>query len=393
MKNYKFSTIFTSSWMMFLLFFILLLTACSTEVLGLKIDMFLDSIRFGICLILIFLYIFNKKYSKFTICLILYYFTLLFSTFVNDASIKDFFLTYTPIVGLAILIEWQIRLNSKRTICIMRNVLILLTTINFFTIILFPDGLYRTELYWENWFFGYDNRHIIMYFPTLLLAILNCYLNGKKFDIPLIYTFGIITYSVFYCFSGNTVVAYSIFILYYLFSYVINNIKICNSITYLSVYLGMFVGLIFLRIQRLFAWFIVDILGKTLELSYRTRIWDTMIMYIKESPILGYGQEPTYVISQKMGSPFFTHAHNTLLDVMYKCGLLGVILYLFELIMVTKELYLERNTKTAKVISFVLLCFFIMMNIESRQEQIGLYIILILGYNVKFINKELFSKK
>ena len=45
-----------------------------------------------------------------------------------------------------------------------------------------------------------------------------------------------------------------------------------------------------------------------------------------------------------------------------------------------KKLTKNKENEIVKIISYVLLCVFVMMNFEARQEKIGLYIILLFCY-------------
>ena len=250
--------------------------------------------------------------------------------------------------------------------------------INFYTIIKYPNGLYLTDLYSSNWFFGYDNTHIFMYLPALILM----FCTKKIFKPYGILLFLVITFSVFKCFSANSVVAYSIFLLYFIFNRYVSKIKILNIKSFFFIYIILFFLFVKLRIQNLFEWFIVGVLKKSLTFSTRTFIWDRVEKLIIKHPFLGYGQESNLTIVSKLGDPHYTHAHNTFLDVLYKCGLFGFVFHLLLIILPCKELYKYKDYFLTKILSILLFSAMIMMIFEARQEKIGLYLILVLSYNI-----------
>ena len=213
-----------------------------------------------------------------------------------------------------------------------------------------------------------------------------CYFAEKKIlKFTGILLFLNITFSIFYCFSANSVVAFSIFIIYILFNKFTNNIDILNIKTYIKSYIILSFSFVIFRIQRIFSWFIVDVLHKSITLSTRTILWDRVQDLILKRPILGYGQEICDVVVEKYGDSHFTHAHNTFLDVVYKGGVIGLIFHALLLLIPSKELYATRDYFITKVVSIIYFTAMIMMIFEARQEKIGLYLVLVLSYNIKNI--------
>jgi len=226
-------------------------------------------------------------------------------------------------------------------------------------------------------------RHKI--FKRMVYPFFGAYIRCKymnKVDIITILLFGMITFSVYYCASSTSMVAYTLFLIYILMYNKINKLKWMNVRNYFILFIAIFVFIVILRWQELFSWLIVDILGKNLTFTHRTDIWDKIIYFIQKNPILGYGMEMTSYLSKKLGDPRFTHAHNTILDILYKGGILSFIPYITMIILTTKELFKNRTKEIAKFGSCILLCLFIMMNFEARQEVIGTYLILIICYYI-----------
>ena len=142
---------------------------------------------------------------------------------------------------------------------------------------------------------------------------------------------------------------------------------------------------IILKIQYLFDWLVVQILHKSLTFTGRTIIWDRVLVLIKRKPLLGYGFQTNEIVSNYLGNRAFVHAHNTILDIVYKGGLLTLLVFFKMIYYPIHELYTSRKNKLSSFISFILFCIFIMCIFEARQEKIGLYIILIISNNIKLI--------
>jgi len=223
--------------------------------------------------------------------------------------------------------------------------------------------------------------------PMLMLIYVNKEYKMINFRILDIVLFLIITYCVYYCMSANTVVAYTLLIIYLVFKKIFDNKHIFNAKNYFIFFLAIFFGIVIFRIQNIFSWLIVDILNKDLTFTHRTTIWDRTIGLIKKHWILGYGKESTQIVAYKLGKLTFTHAHNTLLDVTYKYGIIGLTSFISMIIATVKQLTKQKKINITKFFSFILLCSLIMMNFEARQEKVGLYIILVLCYHIDSIIK------
>lgn len=388
MKKIFFFDAWYSKFSAFLIGFVVLLSYCH---LG-DSTIFYKGVRYvslAISTLIIIIYVFNNKYSMFTIQLLIYSLILALASFIgNESTIWNFVNMYYRIIAITLYLDYGLKRYNKNIIKSFYWIFFILVSINFFTIIKYPNGWYTSELYTNNWFFEYDNTHIFMYMPAILFSFLNTKINNKITKITNFILFIEITYSVYYCFSANSVVAYTLLLSYFILKCILNKFEILNARNYFFTYIGIFFGIIIFRIQDIFSWLIVRVLGKTLTFSNRTYIWDRVIKLIKNKWILGYGQEPVTITISKLGNAHFTHAHNTILDVIYKCGILGLVAHLILLILSVKELYESRYNEISKAISAIIFCMFIMMIFEARQEKIGLYIVFVSAYHIKDIIKE-----
>lgn len=368
----------------FIILFILLLSTCSIKDNQPLITSFYR-LSVMVFMIILFFNFMNFKLSKFSIVFVFYTIILslvtYFSTFGN---LKLVFHKYFKIMAIILYLDLGIKKYTINTLFSLSYSLLILNIINFYTIIMYPSGWYSSELYDNNWFFGYDNTHIFMYFASIISFYLYRKAKNDKFNIFETLMICIITYNVFFCFSANSVVAYTIFLIYILLKKQIDKIEFMNSKTYFIIFLLIFVFIVLLRVQNLFEWLIVGVLHKDLTFTNRVKIWDMIITLIKEKPLFGYGLEPVEVLKYKLRGPF-THAHNTILDVMYKCGIAGIIPFLSMIIFSVKELYKNKENVISRYCSIILFCLLIMMNFEAREDKIGLYIVLVLCFNIKTI--------
>ena len=376
----------------FTIIFIILISYCYIDFLS-PFNKFINNFSFIIGAAYVFLYIISGKYTKYSKALFLFFFVLLLSTLLGKyTDLYEFFKIYLKVLGLSLYIEHGIIYYNKNTISVLYSVLWILVFINFLTICLYPNGMYRTDRYANNWFFMYDNTHIMWYFSAILVSYINNATN-KNNKISTIILYVIITYCVFYCKSTNSMIAYIVFIFYYLLKKILNKLKHLNYNNYLKSYIVFNALFVFVRIQYAFSWFVVNVLGKKLTFTGRTIIWDKTINLIIQKPLLGYGYETPRVFVEKMNNIFYGHAHNTLLDICYKGGVVLLLVFLYILYVIGKNIKKCTDKKIADFISVVLLCCFMMMIFEAREEKIGLYIILTLSSCANIYNTLTSSNK
>lgn len=343
--------------------------------------------------ILFLAYIVNRKYTKYAIILFIIFLVELIATLLSkNGDIVTFLELYGRILGYSMYLEKSFSKNPNSSVKTLYWILWVLVLINFMTIILFPNGLYFSARYSNNWFFMYDNTHIVWYIAALLICHIDAFINKKRM-ISAAILYIMVTYSVFYCMSSTSIVAYLVFLLYVIFHKTLYKVKTMNYKTYLLIFMVFNILFVFLRVQNIFSWFIVDVLGKSLTFTGRTIIWDKVMKFISLRPLIGYGMESAGVFTSKMNSIFFTHAHNTLLDISYKGGIISGVCFFVILLNIGKELKKCKYRKMVAFISIALLSCFIMMIFEAREEKIGLYIILTVASCVNYFKKIIPVKK
>ena len=350
-------------------------------------DYIVSAISMGLFLFLLVWYIVRFKYSKIIIIFGLYFIFGLLSCYLGEYSNPlTFFKIYYPIFGALLLIDIFIKSKCKLIIFALEKAFFTLIFINFLTIIFYPNGLFADELYSNNWFLLYDNLHIFIYIPGLIVSLIASKYKKNKY---LFFTMlSMIMYSVFFCKSATSMVGLGIFLILYLFKDFFKKFNFMNAVTYLYTYITIFIGIVVLRFQNLFSFFIVDYLHKDLTFTGRTFLWDNVLNYIQEKPFLGYGIESNSVFINKMGFRLYTHAHNTIYDIVYKGGIVSLIFFAFLLIISSKKLKEMNKSVISVIISGGMLSLYLMMNFEAREDKIGLYLLIILSYYISNIIKD-----
>ncbi len=333
-------------------------------------------------IIIIILLLNKKKYPTIINYVLLFLLTLLFSTYINNGDIVNCLKAILQTVALSLIVDYGIKNNTRTFLNSFEFLLFILVFINLITILLYPNGQYVNSTgYYSNWFLGYKNTHILFIMPLVLISLSNSYskFNKLKFRNYIVILISII--STILVENSTGLVGLLIIVLFMKLPKKVQEFKIFNIIDYFIVYILSFISIILLRLQNYFSFFIVDFLHKDLTFTGRTYIWDSVIDTIKDKLILGHGLVTFHYIANVYTT------HNSLLDLLYKTGIIGFALYLSIIYECLKELYKYRNHKITKIISIIIFAYFIMMLTEAYPYDFIIFIF-IFCYNVKFLIKK-----
>lgn len=318
---------------------------------------------------------------------------LLISTVVNHGDIKSSILLYlVPLVLTGLLFESLLD-SPESVICggmLLGEVLIYA---NFLAVLLFPNGMYSTYLQegvWyttKNWLFGNKN----LFFPYLLFSCVIAYIysshGGKKWREWGVYLASLL--SVVLAKSSTSILAMILLITLFL---ILKTKKVQFNVYWLiGINIALFFLIVVFRAQNMFSFVIEDVFGKSLTLSGRTRLWDTLWTLIGKNPVFGFGIMKSGVPQKLTGISFGQMAHNLIIDHLYKGGIVYLGLYLVVMILVYRKLRKYQNTNVGQCIIVALFVFQITGLVEAHNgfKSIFIYMIYFIAYNVdRFIPQE-----
>ena len=347
----------------------------------------------------IFLYyisilIINKKAPSSIIVMVAFYAaTLIISSFINDGALMAAVLEGFSYIALFILSELLLIRSLNLFLKVVTPILNLLVIINFLTLILWPNGMYRSyvvsEEFWNsgnNWFLGYDNAFFAYVLPALLFSIIK-YLYVDKTILSKFKAIAmtvICTYSIISRWQATAVVCIIIF-LFVLVLIQINKLPpIANAKTYLWGNVVVFLGFVVLRVQESFSYIIKSVLDKDLTFSGRTEIWDLSLQSISKAPILGYGIED---LTETINRISINSSHNQYLWILYRGGLVHFLPFIVMVFNVVKRLYEKRNIAYVKITAIALCTIFILWQFEAISTH-SIMILFVFAYYVGYAEVE-----
>lgn len=334
-------------------------------------------------IIIVYVLVINSKYSKVINSIIFYLLILLFSSLINGINLLETILLSIQILFMCFIFDYGIRKNSQKFLGVLEVFLFVLIVINLATIILYPNGMYvNADGYASNWFLGYKNSHILYILPMLMFSLLKNYSKNKKIDLKNCVYIVISLISTILVKNSTAIVGLSLICLLLLFKPFLEKIRILNLKNYFIIYIIVFLGIVIFRVHNVLEFLIVDILDKDLTFTGRTYIWDSVIEIIKDKPILGYGN-CVYKFSQ-----YISTTHNTILDILFKTGLLGLVAYIIIIKNTIKNFGESLNNNLKYVFLVITIALTIMMLTEAYGLVYYIYFFVIFS-DIKYIeNRE-----
>ncbi|MDE6407077.1 MAG: O-antigen ligase family protein [Anaeroplasmataceae bacterium] len=297
-------------------------------------------------------------------------------------------------LAFVMLIQYGICQDKKQFIKAFIGVLdfwIILNTITLFIPGLHREGIEMSGKYYSS-LLGYDNRYIYFFLPLIFARIIysNTYKGKLRISDYFMYLFCLVT--LLYVNATAALVAWLLFIPFFFILRSKKKFKLLNYGLVLLVFLVINYLLVFQRIQNQFEYIIVDILHKDLTLSYRTIIWDRAFVSLEGKYLIGRGYEFESVVLENLNNA--NHTHNYMLMLIYRGGVVGLVLYCLMLYLPNKTLKKNKYTRNYKTITFVMAITLLLCLFDSFDYTIFYFVMFGSCYfNAKAVNKKIEVKE
>lgn len=335
-------------------------------------DHIFDILRIFPFIIGLGMYIYNRKISKFILIIILYELSLFLSTFINNGNYLRLIVSCGTVISFCMLTELCIKQNSKLYFNCIFFIYIFLVIINFIVLIIYPNGIAVTDYYYYNCnFLAIDNQLAPILIPAMALLCVYSAFYNKKMTISAAILILCISATMIITWSATGVVGWFIMIMYIMFIYKSKFTGLVNIKLLYLTFLALQICLVFLRIQEVFSFIIVDILGKNIFFTGRTEIWDLSYILIKKSPIIGYGVYEGYGLTFWHNK--FYYSHNAILEVMLQGGVISLILFAILFIVSGISLYKFRDNYISGIITAAIFSMLVTMLMEAYINHIWIY--------------------
>lgn len=337
------------------------------------------------CMLAIFM-LKRQKVSKIIFIIAIYFALMIGITYFRHLNIKGVINTGLSTLFFCLLTDFLMKKNVDNTLNAFSIVFQVLVYINFFTMIMFPEGIYSTSVHPVNWFLGYKNSHILYVLPALFFITLNYFRKDKKINMYYLFFIFISGLSIFMGQSSTGIVGYLIFVIgsFLIFGkkdkfITIKKAVIVNVIIFFAI--GVF------QIQNVFTVIVQRLLHKNMNFTGRTNIWSTTIELIKRNFLLGYGVQPSSIRVVIYNNINAVNSHNEFLEILYHGGIVLGSVFFYMIYLIVKKLNSNKDSIVAKLGTVLLFTYFIMMLMESYRYSLFMFLFVIL-YNIELIIDE-----
>lgn len=294
-------------------------------------------IRLLLCVIMIVQIFVNKKklsagFWMVTVCAA---WTLLASLMFGGQYLS--YAVYT--ITYPVLISLFLEANKKNSFDIIKAwafLLRILTYIDIITMIMYPEGMFTSNLYSTNWFLGYKTERLVFCLP---MAVFTCYVSFKekgKFGVESYWTLLLALFTT--RFSDATAAFYCllilglIIVLYDFKNKLKLNLNVIYTVFNLKILIPLYAVVTYFTINiansPIMQFIVVNILGKSMTLTTRTDIWEKVIPKVKERLFTGYGFISVQAYTDITENKYATSAHNMTLQILMTGGLILMAMYI-----------------------------------------------------------------
>lgn len=364
-----------SSIIMLITFIPLLLPDGFYSLLG--IPMKARLIFWGLDLVFLFFLLFKRKanLSMQFILLMLIYATIFYSAYKHGELTSVLSNNFCGMV-MCVAFEYWLKNQFCKTINFLYYTLFIMIGVNFILLLFFPNGLYVSTYnftnvtlanrltYNLNWLFGYKNNQFGYTLPFLALTCIYGYVNKKKVNV-----FAFLICILSEAMAKATMATVLITICTVTVFFIINGKNSLNTIakkiydvrTIIFSTIIVFFSIVLFNSNNYIANIIGHIsifLGKNSNFNNRSAIWEVAINFIKQSPLIGYGNINSEVFIEQSRVLGGTHAHNYILHLLILGGAVCLIEHIFLYLITIKEI--EKNKSSiAEIMGIILGLFFV----------------------------------
>lgn len=325
------------------------------------------------------IYVFNnrQRISGLSTIVITYFAYFLLDTFLQGGGDIHTLISNAKIVLFFIVIDVQLVMEYKYTVNIMWRFVLAFSLLNFFSLILFPNGLYRVETVWNEWgakssapywVFGYKNSHAFWYLLLEILSFQKWYLRPTRTNRLIAYGCAAVAIVAQLLAKSSTatvaclvgaIAMWGTILLEGKKAYVINiNSYLTIAINYIINALLIFGMATFLGpvIRTLF--------NKDLTFTNRTNAWMAAFAGFLRNPICGTGILTSDTAIEILGSLAYVQAHNEWLQCLWQGGIILFIIVTVMFFAVAKRINAIMDSRLKFAANLFLVSVFVEMAFE-----------------------------
>ena len=246
--------------------------------------------------------------------------------------------------------------------------------INCLSVILFPGGIYATSTYTANYFLSYRTAWFPIYL-TGIVFILLCheYFPRVNSRLWVLITTGALFLSMILVWTVTGLLCFAVGVI--LMAVCFKKKRKPLSIKWIILSgVGLCFLILFFNAQEWFSFIIVDVFGKDVTLTQRTRIWENALDVIGTRLMFGHGYLTNDYLKELLDFGA-THAHSYFLNTTLHFGVIGTAMGLFVVYWSHKDISRTKATRRARIITYAAMATLVTAFLAESLMTIGYYLI------------------
>lgn len=317
-----------------------------------------------------------KSYRKMGLLPIFYgvysLFTLMAVMQTDKSNFMGSLIRELSMLSLILLIEMAYCASEKAIVRAMFAIMSTYTVIQFALMLIFPNGLNNGGNESRVHFLGLDNEFTLFTVLAFFVVEVYVFVFSKK-RLPYFVLFIIVGIS-FYMASGAGITVTLVLLLYFFIRN--THLNVINSMNAFIVGIALHIIIVILNSASLFAWFITNVLHKSLTFTSRSYIWQSAIATILQNPFWGTGASAVHVKNWSITY----YSHNLFLDIGMRYGIIAIVLFIIVLAVVAVSCKNVNNRQQGSLITVCIFALLLSGLVEGIEFRVETYAILALVY-------------
>ena len=301
-------------------------------------------------------HIYNKHYkiSRYTIIMIVYLVYLISITYIQGNGNIHLIISNLKVVLLIMLMESEIQYDVYKGIHVLFGVVALYSLINYFSLFLFPNGVYQVKTVWNEWYtdsnaywiFGYNNSHASWYILLELISAIQYYISQNKKNKIILYVVVFVSITSQIALHSSTGLVATILGaigIMCLTSRKIEKLKLYVNANIVTIIYFILAILIMADAATFLGPIIKNLFSKDLTFNNRTNAWAVALVNIINKPFFGWGILSSSQTKAVLGSLTYNHAHNQWLQILWQGGVVLAGIFATFILTITKGINKIRN--------------------------------------------------
>ena len=293
-----------------------------------------------------------------------------------------------PIAAMILLIQMGARRAPRKMIRAFYYMYAANIIINLVLCVIFPSGLHTAiDKEAQHWL-GNENVFIVTMLAGLCCGYLDVLSRGKRMTLDYALMHVLCIFQLVWMWSVTSMLGIFCYTVLLLLTYVVHSSWFYSLKLYTFLWVAAFFFFtVFQLHKKTLKWLITGIFHKSVSLSKRTKLWRRLLKRFRAHPLLGYGvmSPDDYHKMIRFTNKHWVHAHNYILELLIKGGLLAISAFGLLLVWTGREMSRLHEHMPVRVISITLCSYFAIFCGDCFEMRTPFYVILTLGYVSKYL--------